>query len=775
MKAYENQDKHIVEEWLERLAGVPTALEIPSDNFRLHDPGVHSGQSAIELSADTVTLLHQQSQTLSVPPHSILLAVLGLTLSRWTGESALLIGFASGGDTVPVRLDVEEELSVQEFLCNAYSSLKWSLERQDVSSSTVAARLGVKQLDRGHPLVQAVFGVHGQDNSEKTNAQPAATQAEGVATGRPKFDLAIHLDNSSKSFLGHVAYATDLWDRDEAGRFTADYSAAVEQLLMSMATEHSGKTLADIRCISANSRKILEAINDTNRVFPKSSVDALFRVAAERWPTVQAVRDVNSALTYSELAAAATEQACLLRTAGVREGDTVLVGVPRSVAEVVALLGTLWAGATYVGVDLAQPQSHTARIIAKVSPAAAIVTDDDASLISSHDIRLVPSWQRGWEADGTSVPYARPDPNRLAYITFTSGSTGEPKGVAIPHRGVIRLVHDGEYLGLGSDERILRMSPLAFDASTFEIWGSLLAGGTLEVCPPESLSLIEIADFLAERQITVAFLTSGLFRLVQEFTSKPFGSLRRLLTGGDIVPYEQIKQALTENPGLVVTHCYGPTENTTFTTLHSVRDSAEINGPITIGVPVPGTRIYVLDKHARLLMPGAVGELYCAGDGLAVGYLNDSRETDLAFGFFSPDVPELLYRTGDMVRIDGAGKLHFIGRKDDQVKVRGFRIELHAISKALIAQEGVKDSVVTVTDGDSVSKKLIAAVQMEPGVTITPADLSKRLRVHLPSYMIPHLWAVVEQLPVTANGKFDRRKLAVAAKPASAFAEPCSA
>jgi amino acid adenylation domain-containing protein len=768
MEKLDSQEAQTIALWSERLSGVPTFLEIPSDNPRPHHHDARSSRLSIELSTETVTLLRRRSQELNVPSRSILLAAFGLTLSRLTGASTLLVGVANIGNPIPVRMDVNDDLTPKEFIHSVHESLTWSLER-DFPFDKVAARLGVEQSGRCHSLIQAFFGVRDQTNPDKIDVEPAAIHAEEVDTGRPEFDVAVQLDNFGQSFAGYVDYATNLWGGGEAEKFITDYSAAVEQLLEAMAADHAGMILADIRCISADARKILEAINDTSRVFPDSSLDELFRIAAARWPAVQAVRDAELVLTYSELAVAAAQQARLLRAAGVREGDTVLIGVPRSVAEAVAVLGTLWAGAIYIGVDLAQPESHTAKIIAKASPAAAIVAGDETGRIASHGVRLVSPWNRGWEVDGEIVPPARPDPNRLAYIAFTSGSTGEPKGVAVPHRGVIRLVHDGKYLALGPGERFLRMSPLAFDASTLELWGSLLTGATLEVCPPEFLSPMEIGAFLAERRITVAWLTAGLFRLVQEFAAESFGGLRHLLTGGDVVPYEQIKQALTENPGLVVTNGYGPTENTTFTTVHSVRDPAEIEGPIPIGLPVPGTRVYVLDKRARQLMPGAVGELYCAGEGLAVGYFNARKETDLAFGFFSPDVPERLYRTGDMVRIDGSGRLRFLGREDDQVKIRGFRIELHAISEFLNAQAGVKNSVVTVTDGDSLDKKLIAAVQLTPGTTITPADLSDRLRGHLPSYMVPPLWAVMDQLPVTANGKIDRRRLAEIARPASSF------
>ena len=755
------KERNTAESWAERLAKVPI-LEVPSDTRRPHPADGPGGRCPIELPVDTAVSLRRRSRELDVPPSSVVFAAFALTLARLTGVSALLVGAGHPGNPAPVRVDVDDDLSPEEFVRGVHESLTWSLGR-DFPLEEVVTRLGVTRSGRSHPLVQVHLSLPDRPGPEASDAEPADTM--------PRFEIAARLDDTGRSFAGHLDYAADLWEAAEAERFVLDYSAAVAQLAEATAAGSAAVTLADVRCISATSRELLESINDTPRVFPHSSVDEVFRDAADRWPTAPAVRDAESALTYSELAVAAAEQASLLRAAGVGDGDTVLIGLPRSVPEAVALLGTLWVGAAYVGVDLTQPPAHTARIVAKASPAAAIVADDAADLLAPHGVPVVGSWHQGWEAGGEVAPPVQPDPDRLAYIAFTSGSTGEPKGVAIPHRGVIRFVHDSEYLALGPGERCLRLASLAFDASTLELWGSLLTGATLEVCPPEALFPVEIGAVLEERQVTVAFLTAGLFGLVQEFAGESLGTMRHLMTGGDVVPHEHVRKALARNPGLVITNGYGPTENTVFTTRYSVRDPEDVDGPLPIGSPVPGTRIHVLDKRGRLLMPGAVGELYAAGDGLASGYVNDKAETDRAFGFFSPDVPERLYRTGDLVRIDGAGRLRFVGRADDQVKIRGFRIELHAISESLRALDGVEESFVAVTDGDSVDKRLIAAVRLTPGVAITPVELRDRLRDELPSYMVPALWAVVDQLPITRTGKVDRRRLAAIARPAGAFAK----
>lgn len=760
----------LMESWADRLTGVPEVLEIPSDTLRPHRYDTSGERLPVALSGETTTAVRERSRALGVTPTAFLLAAFGLTLGRLTGADTLLVGVPSPlGDLLPVRIDIDDGRTPGAFVRAVHESLAWSLNADGVPFPRILERLGVERSGPTHPLVRTSFGTQGPSVPETAGTGTARVRVEEVDGGGSRFDLSVRFGQDEPSYAGHAEYATSLWSEDEARSFVLGYVAAVEQLAEAVADDHV--RLADVRCISPAGSKILARINETDGVFPASSLDELFRAEAVRRPAAVAVRDAEAALTYRELADAAAEQARRLRAAGVRHGDAVLIGIQRSVAEAVAVLGTLWAGGTYVGVDLAQPAAHTARIVAKAAPTAAIVADDDAESMARHGLPVVGPWQPDRVPGGGYVPPAPPDPDRLAYIAFTSGSTGEPKGVAIPHRGVIRLVHGPDHLMPGPGDRVLRLSSLAFDASTFELWGALLSGATLEVCPPGLLSPGELGAFIAEREVTVAWLTAGLFRLVQEFAPASLGTLRQLLSGGDVVPHEHVARALADNPGLTVTNGYGPTENTTFTTFYSVREPGDVDGPLPIGGPLPGTRVYILDRRARLLPPGAVGELYTGGEGLAVGYVGDKEETDRCFGFLSPDVPERIYRTGDLVRIDGAGRIRFLGRADHQVKVRGYRIELTAISDALNGLAEVEDCLVTVTDGATSDKRLLAAVRLAPGTAATPVDLRDRLAERFPSFMVPSLWAVVDRMPVTANGKVDRRALTAAAAPAHAFAK----
>jgi len=757
--------------WIKHLDGVPTVLELPTDSPRpaVQDPA--GARVPLDLDADLSALVGVRARELGITPFALLLGAYGLALSRWTGAGRLLVGvslygrdtaemadlIAVAGNLVPVRIDVDDDASTTDFSRSVQESLAQSIGAGHLPFDELVTRLGVERGLGAHPLVQACFGMHDQLVPHRIRTAGAELRVEEGHGGGAQFDLSLLFGRSEPTLGAQLEYATSLWNAADAWAFLADFTTAVREL-----ATVDGR-LEDLRCLSDDRRRVLDSLNATRRDFPDATAVRLFRAAARRTPDAVAVRDGDLELTYAQLAAAAAEQARRLRELGVGQGDRVLVALERSVSEVVAVLGVTWAGAAYVGVDLTEPARQVDHIVATAAAKAALVTSPD--LVARHGLPVCATWDPSWEAADADSDPDEGSPADLAYIAFTSGSSGLPKGVAVPHRAIVRLVHEAEFVRLGPGERVLRLSPLAFDASTLELWGPLLGGAALEVFPPGIPSPTELGGFLLDRGVTVAWLTAGLFRLVEEFAPAGLGGLRQLLTGGDVVPHDHVARALERHPGLVITNGYGPTENTTFTATHSVSSPADVDGPLPIGTPVPGTRVHVLDERRRLVPPGAVGELCAAGAGLADGYVDDEAQTAKAFGVFSPDVPERLYRTGDLVRVDTSGRLRFLGRRDDQVKLRGFRVELSAITDVLAADARVRDAVVVATEGDSADKRLLAAVVPADG-DVRTEDLRDHLAERLPSYMVPVLWAVVDRIPVTGNGKVDRRALAAVARPA---------
>ncbi|KAB1933414.1 amino acid adenylation domain-containing protein, partial [Micromonospora sp. ALFpr18c] len=713
-----------------------------------------------------------------VTPFTVLLGAYALTLGRWTGARSMVIGVsllgrdteeltelvAATGNLVPVRVDIDDDLSVTPYLRAVQGSLAKSIDAGALPFEEIVNLLGVERDLGAHPLVQASFGMHDELIPQRITAGDVTVRVEEGHGGGAQFDVSLLFGRSEPTLLGQLEYATSVWQRSEAAAFADDYQAAVAEL-----TGDVTGVLTDVRCVSRKRLALLHELNRTREEFPRKGLGELFAEVVDRVPDAIAVREGNRELTYAQLAAAAGRQAALLRELGVQPGDRVLVGLERSAGEIIGLLGVVLAGAAYVGIELNQPGPQLEAILAKAAPRAALVPEDAAAQLAAKGVPLCASWAPDWPSEplAAAAYQAVETDASLAYVAFTSGSTGLPKGVCVPHRAVVRLAHEPDFVTLAPGDRMLRLSPLAFDASTLEIWATLLGGATLEVYPAGTPSPSELGAFLRDREITVAWLTAGLFRLVEEFAPEGFAAMRQLITGGDVVPHEHVARVLARYPGLVVTNGYGPTENTTFTLTHSVRSTNEVDGPLPIGTPVPGSRAYILDDRYRHVPPGGVGELFCAGAGLADGYLDDPAETTKMFGRFSPDVPERLYRTGDLVRLDTQGQVRFLGRRDHQVKLRGYRIELSAVSDALTEDRSVKDAVVVVTDADSAEKRIVAAV-VAADDQITATMLRDRLAERLPVYMVPTLWAIVDQVPLTDNGKVDRKAIVARALPAGA-------
>jgi aspartate racemase len=366
------------------------------------------------------------------------------------------------------------------------------------------------------------------------------------------------------------------------------------------------------------------------------------------------------------------------------------------------------------------------------------------------------------------------DGDGLAYVIYTSGSTGEPNGVAVPHRAVTRLATCADYVRLGPDEVLLQLAPLSFDASTFEIWGALLNGSRLAVAPPGALSVDELGAVLARHGVTTLWLTAGLFREVVDQRLEVLRPLRQLLAGGDRLSAPHAARVIAALPTLRIVNGYGPTEATTFTCCHVVTAPPPPGQSVPIGRPIPNTRVYVLDPQRRPVPIGVPGELWIAGDGLARGYLDRPELTAQRFIVhrLSDTLEERLYRSGDLVRWRGDGTLEFLGRLDDQVKVRGYRVEPGEIETVLMQHPGVRDAVVVTRPAPDGDPRLVAhVVGRRP---LDTSDLRGFVRTRLPEYMVPAAFVVLDRLPLTANGKVDRRALPApdAAAPARAFAGP---
>lgn len=480
---------------------------------------------------------------------------------------------------------------------------------------------------------------------------------------------------------------------------------------------------------------------------------------AIRNPSAPAVTFDGETLSYDQLVRRADRLSDVLTTAGVRPGDVVGVLMRRSTEMISALLAILRAGAAYVGVDPDDPPQRRNDLLTNAGVEFVVADDQLRECVPSQFTTLAPS-----AVSRSSSAPASTTADDLAYVSFTSGSTGQPKGVMVPHRAVLRLVTDMNWMTVRPDDVFLQAAPLAFDASTLEIWAPLTNGSHLVVAPSGRMSLDVLADTVREHGVTVLWLTAGLFHEMVTHDIGAFAGVRHLVAGGDVIQPGPVARLLAAHPGITFTNGYGPTENTTFTTTWTTGAGNDVD-TIPIGTPINGTRIAVLDNELRPVEAGDCGELYASGAGLALGYLGQPGATADRFvpDPFSREPGARMYRTGDIVRLRPDGACEFVGRVDDQVKILGHRVEPGAVEAALHRLPGVSRTAVVVRTAADGTKRLVAyAVPEDEPPPHWGERLREQLRATLPPPMIP--WAVLvrDTLPLTSNGKIDRGALPAA-------------
>ena len=452
--------------------------------------------------------------------------------------------------------------------------------------------------------------------------------------------------------------------------------------------------------------------------------------------------------SYGQLNERANQVARYLRTAGVVEDSVVALDLERSPETMAAILGVLKAGGAYAPVDPQEPAARRADLLRELRPVVTLRPETLAGILG--------------DVSGGAAGNLPRVTNRhsLAYVMLTSGSTGQPKGVMVEHRSVVRLVRNTTYLQLDRSQVFLQLAPLPFDASTLEIWGPLLNGGVLAIMPPGLASLAEIGRALREFKVTTLWLTSGLFNATVEQQLESLSQVKQVLAGGDVLSPAHVRKFLEAAPGSRLINGYGPTEGTTFTCCYTVSPDHPATVAIPIGRPITGTSVYLLDGELRPVSAGSVGELYAGGEGVARGYLNRPELTAERFlpDPFSPGVGARMYRTGDLARLNDDGVLEFLGRADGQIKLSGFRIEPAEIETALNGHAAVSQSAV-IAVGAGAEKRLVAYVVPSNGVAPSASALRAHLRGKLPPYMVPADFVVVKELPLTRNGKVDQRAL----------------
>jgi amino acid adenylation domain-containing protein len=759
--------------WRDQLAGAPQELALPFDRPR---PGGETFSSKVRpfalppsLVADLVALTRAHGATLTMT----LLAGFEALLGRHTGQEDLTIGIGVGGrdrreiepligffvNSLVLRADLSGAIGFGQLVDRVRRVALEAYAHQDLPFDKLVEELQPGRSLQRPPFFQVMFGFETlpPESLEMPGFDLAFFAEELVETGSAKFDLTLSLFSQGGEMTGLLEYNAELFDGATIERLLRHF-----ENLLDGAIRAPGTLLGDLPLLDPGERQqLVEEWNATGAAYPaEASLGELFAAQVGRTPDAVGLTSVESSLSYGELDRRANRLAWRLRRLGVDPEERVGLCLDRSLDVIVGLLGIVKAGGAYVPLDPDYPAERLTFLLADCGLRRLVGRRDAVDSLPSHgaEVVLLGEADRRRDPRDDDPPRGASGGSRLAYVMYTSGSTGRPKGVAVPHRGVVRLLHEIGYAELGPDEVLLRLAPVSFDASTFEIWGTLLQGARLVLPPEATVALADFGELIDRHGVTTLWLTTALFHLLVDHQLARLRPVRQILTGGEVMSPQHVRRVLAELPGTRLTIFYGPTENTTFTSFCPLRDPAEIGPTVPLGRPIPHTRTYVLDREGHPAPLGVSGELCTAGEGLARGYLGRPELTAERFlpDPFGAEPGGRLYRTGDLARQRPDGRLDFLGRIDAQVKLRGFRIEPGEIEARLREHPGVKAAAVTLYEQPAGNRFLVAYVVGDP---VPTAALNAHLQAQLPEYMVPTAFVFLATLPLTPNGKVDRRRL----------------
>jgi amino acid adenylation domain-containing protein len=775
--------EHRLAYWREHLAGAPPLLQLGTDRSRPSRPTYTGAREAValpeSLTEPLMALGKQEQTTLFLT----LLAAFQALLHRYSGQADFCVGLPASIrsrvetqgligmflDTLVLRADLSGDPSFRELLRRVEARVQ-EADQHEVPLEKLVEALQPERSLSYSPLFQAMF-IFQESPPGKLSLTGVSTRTVEIDTRTAKFDLTLSLEESSGRIAGWLEYSTDLFEAETIRRMAAHYEA-----LAAAAVRDPNQPVAALQLLSETERRqILLEWNDTRSAYPQCCVHQLIEMQARRSPDSIAVADDHRQMTYRELNARSNQVARYLRNLGVGPDTLVGIAVERSIEIVVALLGILKSGGAYVPLDVEYP---TERLAFMVKDAGLRV------LLSQKQFQpRLPSVQQVLYLDSHSEEISQQSgedfpsssgPDNLAYVTYTSGSTGVPKGVEIPHRALVNFLTAMQLRpGITADDTILAVTRLTFDIAGLELFLPLAVGGRVVVASREAAADgARLRERLASSGATIFQATPSTFRILLG-SGWQGGRNIRILCGGEPLPSELARELLRRASSLW--NMYGPTETTVWSTVYQIRSADE---PISIGTPIGNTQCHVLDARLGPVPVGVTGELYIGGDGLAVSYRNRAELTAERFvpNPFTSKPGERLYRTGDLARYLPDGNIECMGRVDYQVKIRGFRVELGEIESILVQHPGVRAAAVLAREDTPGDKRLVAYVVPEARTldTMVPAsawqseqvasaqsipEIRAFLQQKLPDYMVPAGFVFLDALPLTPNGKVDRKAL----------------
>jgi amino acid adenylation domain-containing protein len=765
-----NRSQENLDYWTKQLQGAPPLLSLPIDRPR-PTLATHRGGALFFIWPEPLaTGLKELARKEGATIFQVLLAAFKILLQRLVLEDDIIVGSPFGGreeietedligffvNTHALRTSLAGNPTFGELLNRVREvTLGASLRQQPPLHHIVKAFKGDRNL-AAHSLFQVVFGLQ-RDFTEGWSLPEITATHLDLDSGASKFDLTALVTEASDHLRLRFEYSSDLFDPATVERWGRQFRILTENIIA-----EPWRRISDFPLDTAEERRQCLARGEglVTEYDRDLCVHEIFESQAKETPLATALAWEDGEMSYHELNHRADLLAARLKEVGAGVDTVVGLCLERSMEMIVCLLAILKTGAAYLPLDPANPRPRHVIILEDAQAGWVLTRNALRGLIPARSEQILCIDQSSWPAEEkrSHVPRRKAKATDLAYVMYTSGSTGRPKGVAIPHRGITRLVRNTDYIQFTAKDVFLQLAPISFDASTFEIWGALLNGAKLVIHPPQMPSLEELGHRLQSEKITSLWLTSGWFNQMVDAQLESMQGLRFLLAGGESLSVPHVLKAIRGLRNCQLINGYGPTEGTTFTCCYCVPGNWPGRASVPIGRPIANTRVYILDGSQNPAAEGAVGELYIGGDGVARGYVGRPELTSARF-VASPFAREKLYRTGDLARWLPDGNIEFIGRKDEQLKIRGFRVEPGEIEAALACHPTVREAAVVAREDHSGTKQLVGYVVLRPGTNVTNLQLREYLGIQLPAFMVPSHVVPLEKLPLTPNGKVDRRAL----------------
>ncbi|MGG5776138.1 plipastatin non-ribosomal peptide synthetase PpsC [Bacillus subtilis] len=761
--AYKTQEAY----WLKQLEGELPVLDLPADHVRPPVRSFAGDKVSFTLEPEVASGLHKLARENGSTLYMVLLAAYTAFLSRLSGQEDIIVGSPIAGrshkdlepilgmfvNTLALRTRPEGGKPFVQYLQEVRERALEAFEHQDYPFEELVDKLELTRDMSRNPLFDVMFVLQNMDQEslelDELCLKPAANNGHQTS----KFDLTLYAQEQPHGLLTfQMEFSTDLYKKKTIEKWLQYFI----NMLLSIIKDNKA-ALGTINILNEDeTHYLIHELNRTKIDYPRNeTISRLFEMQAEQTPNAVAIVSDTQVFTYEDLNSWANQIASVLQIKGVGPDSVVALLTGRTPELIAGMLGILKAGGAYLPIASDLPVERIAYMLS--DSGAALLLQSEKTEKQLLDIECEQIIIEDIQKQGkTKNVDSSAGPHSLAYIIYTSGSTGKPKGVMIEQRSVIRLVKNSNYITFTPEDRLLMTSSIGFDVGSFEIFGPLLNGAALHLSDQQTfLDSHQLKRYIEHQGITTIWLTSSLFNHLTEQNEQTFSQLKHLIIGGEALSPSHVNRIRNVCPEVSIWNGYGPTENTTFSTCLHIQKTYELSIPI--GRPVGNSTAYILNQWGVLQPVGAVGELCVGGDGVARGYLGRPDLTKEKFvpHPFAPG--DRLYRTGDLARWLPDGTIEYVSRIDDQVKVRGYRVELGEIESALRQIDGVKEAAVLARTAQTGSKELFGYISVKAG---TNAEQVRSLLARsLPNYMIPAYIIEMETLPLTSNGKLNRKAL----------------